>query len=59
MADVIGTIATAIENRVKAIEAEAAKLLQEGEAEFAKIKTALAEELAKLADEIRSIVSGH
>lgn len=55
--DIISVITTAIENRVEALSAEAERLLQAGEADYSKFKTAMAAELKKLAAEIQAVLS--
>jgi TfoX/Sxy family transcriptional regulator of competence genes len=54
--NIITAIATAIGNRVKALEAEAEQLLKAGEADYAKVKAALAAELKALAAEIQQVL---
>lgn len=53
----LGPLITALENRAKALEAEAVKLAQEGEAEAAALKTALANELRNIVAEIESVLA--
>lgn len=57
MSNVIQAIITAIENRAQALGKEAEQLLQDGEAEFAKLKTAMAAEFAKLAAELQKVLA--
>jgi phage host-nuclease inhibitor protein Gam len=52
---VIQTFITALENRVKAMEVEAEDLLTAGEAEYAKLKTAIAAELTLLKKELQQL----
>ena len=49
---------TALENRIKAAEAEVEKLIQEGEQEAAKLKAAVVAELQALLAEIQKVLSG-
>lgn len=55
--DFIDAVATAIENRVKVVAADAEALLEKGEAEYAKLKALFAAEMSHLAQEIRDIAS--
>jgi hypothetical protein len=55
--NMLGPLITALENRAKALEAEAVKLAQEGEAEAAALKTALANELRNIVAEIESVLA--
>jgi len=47
---------TALENRVKALETEAAELLAEGETEAANLKNAFAAELKALVAELQKVL---
>jgi hypothetical protein len=53
---VLKDLITVLETRVKALEADAAHLLVEGEVEAANLKTAFATELAALAAELQKIL---
>lgn len=56
--EAVDAFITALENRIKAAEAEVEKLIQEGEQEAAKLKAAVVAELQALLAEIQKVLSG-